>query len=219
MRAPTGGDFTEEQKEELVDIYQENPLFHDKESLHFYKGKDNRTKIYAARMQKTVIQVQKWYKTVRTKFGKLTADGPSGRRKKTLTSKEKWILNRFDFLRAHIVSSAGKEVSSIRQPVSSQQAPVAANPEDPQPSKSGGVPPAKRPARISASAEDAQMAEILQMIKDHKPEEKAERPIVKTYERENMELWEHICHVFFLEGRQLDEHYIYIYIYITHLHS
>ena len=104
--------------------------------MDFYEGKDKKAKIFAdtaKKMGKTVIQVQTWYKTMRTKFGKLTADGPSGRGKKNLTSKDKWILNRFDFLRAHIVSSAGKEVSSIRQPVSSQQAPAAVNPEDPQP--------------------------------------------------------------------------------------
>ena len=81
MRAPTGEEFKEEQQEELVDIYWENPLFYDKESLDFYKSKDKRAKIYAdtaAKMGKTVIQVQTWYKTIRTKFGKLTADGPSG---------------------------------------------------------------------------------------------------------------------------------------------
>ena len=43
------------------------------------------------------------------------------------------------------------------------------------------------------------------MIKDHKQEEKAEHPIIKTYTCEKMELWKHICHVFFLDGRQLDE--------------
>ena len=189
----------------MVDVYRENPLFYDKESLDFYRGKDKRARIIAntaKKMGRTVIQVQTWYKTMRTKFGKLTADGPSGSGKKNLTSKDKWILNRFDFLRAHIVRSGGKEVSSIRQKV-----PAAAIPEeDPQPSTSTEVPPARRPARTSSSAEDAQMAEILQMMKDHqKQEEKAEHPIVKTYACEKMELWKHICHVFFLDGRQLDE--------------
>ena len=203
-QTPPGGEFTEEQQEEMVDIYRENPRFYNKESLDFYKGKDKRAKIFAdtaKKMGKILIKVQTWYETMRMKFGKLTADGPSGRGKKNLTSKDKWILNRFDFLRAHIVRSGGKEFWSIRQ-----QVPAAAIPEeDPQPSTSTEVPPARRPARASSSAEDAQMAEILQMIKDHKQEEKAEHPIIKTYTCEKMELWKHICHVFFLDGRQLDE--------------
>ena len=95
-QTPPGGEFTEAQQEEMVDIYRENPLFYDKESLDFYMGKDKRAKIFAdtaKKMGKILIQVQTWYETMRMKFGKLTADEPSGRGKKNLTSKDKWILN------------------------------------------------------------------------------------------------------------------------------
>jgi hypothetical protein len=49
-----------------------------------------------------VDQVRKRIKSLRTQFGKLRKQKPSGTNTKPLTTKNKWILERFQFLAPHM---------------------------------------------------------------------------------------------------------------------
>ena len=51
----------------------------------------------------TMEELKKWWDSIRTRFGKLSAGGKSGQGAIQLTDREKWILNTFSFLRPHIV--------------------------------------------------------------------------------------------------------------------
>ena len=65
----------------------------------------------------TSEELQRWFQSVRTKFGKLTGGPKSGSGAQNLTSREKWVLNTFTFLKPHI-SRQRKTTSYGLPPVS-----------------------------------------------------------------------------------------------------
>ena len=57
-------------------------------------------------------QIYQWYMGRRTVFGKLTAE-KSGDGAREYTDREKWIMDKFSFLKGHITRLTGRNIASV----------------------------------------------------------------------------------------------------------
>ena len=66
----------------------------------------------------TMEELKKWWDSIRTRFGKVSAGGKSGQAAVQLTDRELWILNTFSFLRSHIVRQRKTRTCGLQTSVS-----------------------------------------------------------------------------------------------------
>ena len=64
----------------------------------------------------TMEELKKWWDSIRTRFGKLSAGGKSGQGAIQPTEREQWILNTFAFLRSHIVRQRKTRTCGLQTP-------------------------------------------------------------------------------------------------------
>ena len=64
----------------------------------------------------TMEELKKWFDSIRTRYGKLSAGGKSGQGAIQPTEREKWILNTFAFLRSHIVRQRKTRTCGLQTP-------------------------------------------------------------------------------------------------------
>lgn len=103
----------------LVDWLQAHPMIYDK-SLKDYKNKEKKLRAWrtvADDLGKTPEELQRWFTTKRTQYGKLKRGKKSGSGRVQLTENEKFILRNFQFLdpfilrqRPTIVLGAGEVI-------------------------------------------------------------------------------------------------------------
>ena len=62
-----------------------------------------------------------WYKSIRTKYTKLTYK-KSGTATKQLTDRDKWIISKLSFLTGHIYRMTGRQTSSLKETIAESQA-------------------------------------------------------------------------------------------------
>jgi hypothetical protein len=107
-------DLTPEDEEAMVDWLREHPLLFNKK-LTLYKDKGKKDALWAEQarlLEKDVVLLTVWYRSIRTRYGKLTklkSGGGTGDR----TERDLWILEKFDFLRSHIHEVQQRTIVSV----------------------------------------------------------------------------------------------------------
>ncbi|XP_030850118.1 uncharacterized protein LOC588106 isoform X3 [Strongylocentrotus purpuratus] len=95
---------TDEQEEGLVEWLQSSPELFDK-SHRRYKDIDLKSNLWEQKADKLGVEsgevLQVWYKSMRTRFGKLRRITSVGR-KREFTWRDQWILKKFAFISPHI---------------------------------------------------------------------------------------------------------------------
>ena len=106
---------TPEVEDEMVEWIRGHPLLYDKHLSEYRKAayKKQLWTDKAMSIGLTFKQVQTWYESVRTRFGKLIRDHKSGDGAKVYTEREQWLLDKFDFLRNHIYRHSGRQGCSV----------------------------------------------------------------------------------------------------------
>ncbi|XP_014669632.1 PREDICTED: uncharacterized protein LOC106810711 [Priapulus caudatus] len=100
--------FTDDQEKELGEWLLTNPMFYDKGCKTF---RDSRKKQSAIHDKCTEMGIdpgayKSWYHTMRSGFGRLTMKVGS----RESTTREKWILATFSFLKSHIVRHESRQL-------------------------------------------------------------------------------------------------------------
>ena len=93
----------DEQEELLLDLLHSNPCIYDK-TMRDYKltvKKESLWQTQANLMGLSKQDVQQWFRTQRTLFGKLSKDGISGEGAKQRTERQQWILQKMQFMGTH----------------------------------------------------------------------------------------------------------------------
>ena len=114
----------EDVEDDLVDWYREHSIFYDKAHRDYkdtaQKGNLMQDKAVSLNLGMTSLELKTWFAGMRTQFTKLTKEPPSGSgKKKKLTAREQWIVERFHFFEPHIERTASK---SSLQPAPSDDA-------------------------------------------------------------------------------------------------
>ena len=103
-----------EMEEDMVEWLKVNPMFYNKQ-LNSFKCTGNKNKLWEDKAKSiglTKGQLDTWYKSMRTSFGKLTQK-KSGQAAKSLTEREQWILIVFDFLKTHITRVPSRQACRV----------------------------------------------------------------------------------------------------------
>ena len=96
-------DLTPEEEEAMVDWLREHPLLFNKK-LSSYKDKGKKDALWAEqarKLGKEVVLLTVWYRSIRTRYGKL-ARPKSGAGTGDRTERDIWIIDKFEFLKSHI---------------------------------------------------------------------------------------------------------------------
>ena len=101
-----GVQFNRRMEGEIVEWLQANPLLYDRGHTD-YKSRHKKDRVMeeeAKRLGVTKDQLSRWIHTKRTRYGKLTKKiEKSGSGRVPLTDLDRWILDKFSFMSAHIV--------------------------------------------------------------------------------------------------------------------
>ena len=115
-RSKRGGCMLSSRKEDSVaEWIADNPMFYNKK-LNEYRNKsvkDRRWIKKAKEVGLTYAELHIWFKSMRTRFGKLVKMNKSGDGAKEHTERDKWILKAFNFLRTHIVTVRSVQPLSV----------------------------------------------------------------------------------------------------------
>ena len=107
---------TPEQEEDMVEWLSEHPVLWNKK-MKDYKDiqmKDVLWRDQAAKLDKDVSEIQLWYKSLRSRFGRLKKL-PSGSGALECSERDKWILLRLEFLRPFIADVPKRTAVSVSQ--------------------------------------------------------------------------------------------------------
>ena len=103
-----------EQEEDLIAWIKSHPELYDTHKNE-YRKKEVKRELWVTKAQSlnvTYAEIQQWYASQRTRFGKLLKP-KSGKATKALTEREQWILQNFEFLRTHIQRQQARAPSSV----------------------------------------------------------------------------------------------------------
>ena len=95
--------YSEEEEIELADWLKTHPHIYTK-GLRDYKDTDKKTRLWeekAKDMNVNVDMLQTWYKSIRTRIGKLTVE-KSGTARKEISVRDRFLLDTFSFLKDQI---------------------------------------------------------------------------------------------------------------------
>ena len=105
---------TPEQEEEMVEWLSEHPVLWNKK-MKDYKDTQMKEALWieqAGKMDKDVNELKVWYKSLRTRFGRLKKM-PSGSGTQEFSERDKWILQKLKFLRPHIADVSKRTAVSV----------------------------------------------------------------------------------------------------------
>ena len=103
-----------QEEQSLAEWLAENELMYNKK-LTTYKDKGRKDKMWADKateMGKTVETLQVWYRSLRTRYGRMIKK-KSGAGSAELTERDHCILAHFDFLKGHIYEVTPRTVVSV----------------------------------------------------------------------------------------------------------
>ena len=96
--------FTDQQEADAIEFFMNTPIIYDKK-LKDYKNKHKKDTAWAEGAKTigvTEAELMLWYRNMRTRLGRLVKDKlKSGSGAEDLTDRDKWILDRFAFLRTY----------------------------------------------------------------------------------------------------------------------
>ena len=97
--------FSRRVEKDLAEWLQDNPFIYDKGHLD-YKNREKKLRTFelkGAQIKEHPDRIKRWISTKRTQYGKLTKKmAKSGSGRLNLTAKDKWCLQLFNFMEAHI---------------------------------------------------------------------------------------------------------------------
>lgn len=102
-RSKVSPNLTREEEEAIVEWLREHPEIYDKRKAE-YKNQQKKESLWkqkADEMGKDVTVLKVWYKSLRTRMGKLMKT-KSGQATTELTDRDNWVLTELEFLRVHI---------------------------------------------------------------------------------------------------------------------
>ena len=107
---------TPEEEKAAADWLRENDLIYNKKAI-LYKETWRREQLWqqlSELLQKryTVVELKRWFKSMRTVFGKITRM-QSGSGRLELTERMEWIRDTFKFIRPHIARKKGVQPTSV----------------------------------------------------------------------------------------------------------
>lgn len=108
------GSLTAVEEESMVEWLREHPEMYNKK-LQDYKNIQKKEALWqekAQEMGKQVQVLQVWYKSLRTRMGKLMKK-KSGQGDEELTDRDKWILSNLVFLKVHILAVHRRPLVSV----------------------------------------------------------------------------------------------------------
>ena len=107
-------DLTLAQEEDMALWLQENELLYNKKLTAYkdYKKKETLWESKAASMEKDVQILKTWYRSIRTRFGRLL-HRKSGDGATEITERDHWILKNFDWLKSHVFEVQKKTTVSV----------------------------------------------------------------------------------------------------------
>jgi hypothetical protein len=96
-------DLTPVQEQEMVEWLEFHPLLWNKKMMDYKDTgkKEAFWKTQAEKMEKDLEMIMTWYRSIRTRFGRLKKL-PSGSGTSELTERDQWVLTQFEFLRPFI---------------------------------------------------------------------------------------------------------------------
>ncbi|XP_032890954.1 uncharacterized protein LOC116981886 isoform X1 [Amblyraja radiata] len=137
--------FSWEEEGELVEWYQSNPELYDKNHQHF-RNKDRKNSLLSTKAKEfpdcTYERLNLFFKSQRTRYSHLTqGQNKSGSGAKYLTHREQWIVDKWSFIKPHIV-----RVESRQNNKKKKQLPSVSSEEefDPLEGNSGSTPSASQ---------------------------------------------------------------------------
>ena len=105
---------SDEVEDALVEWIQQNETLYDK-TKKGYRKTDDKKRLWQAKAEElniTYKALMVWYKSQRTRYAKLLIK-KSGQGAKMLTDREKWILDKWSFLKMFITRQQGRVPSSV----------------------------------------------------------------------------------------------------------
>ena len=118
----------DEEEEDMVRFLRDNECIYNKK-LKSYRNKPMKDRLWeeqAASLGRSVEDIQHWFESVRTRYGRISKDqdmkckkSGSGSMVVSLTERETWIMQNFAFLRQHIVRVHGSSCVSLKSKISS----------------------------------------------------------------------------------------------------
>ena len=96
---------THDEEQTLADWFATKPEFWDN-TIDNFKNKTAKDRLLTAKateMGRSRKQLDKWFKSQRTMYGRIRKSGKSGSGAKTMTSRRRWVLANFKYLASHVV--------------------------------------------------------------------------------------------------------------------
>ena len=106
--------FSDQEEDELVDWVRDHPILYVR-TMKEYKDSGKNKLLWEGKAKQLGVDLTvllTWYKSLRTRLGKLTFK-KSGEGSAEKTDRDKWILDRFDFLKKHIHRVRGRVGASV----------------------------------------------------------------------------------------------------------
>ncbi|KAH3867713.1 hypothetical protein DPMN_030846 [Dreissena polymorpha] len=110
----TRSDLSSSEKEVMIEWLKEHPILYNKK-LSSYKDKAKKDSLWneqAVLLEKDVSILHVWYRSIRTRFGKL-AKLKSGSGSGERTECDLWVLENFKFFKSHIHGVQPRTVVSV----------------------------------------------------------------------------------------------------------
>ena len=111
---------SEEDEKRLGEWLEDEAEFIYNKGLSAYKDKAKVTRAFEEKARTldpplTGEELKTWFTSLRSRFGRLTAEKSGQGARRRLTDREKWILNIFHFLRPHIVRQKQPKMLGLPQ--------------------------------------------------------------------------------------------------------
>ena len=111
----------------MVKFLMDNDCIYNKK-LKSYRDKQKKDRLWAEQagsLGRSVEDIQHWFESVRTRYGRISKDqdikckkSGSGGQVVSLTERDTWIMQNFAFLRQHIVRVHGSSCVSLKAKIS-----------------------------------------------------------------------------------------------------
>ena len=115
-RARLGPVFSDEDEATIIEFVKNHPELYTKENARYLDKtrKDSLWKELADQIGRTAPEVQRWFNSQRTRYGKITSKHrKSGQGAPQMTGRQKWVLTNFGFLSPHILRKASTQTAGF----------------------------------------------------------------------------------------------------------